>query len=101
MIASPTGSRSSAPMKFTYVPSRFSVTPSSEPADDGAERAVEPAEHGGGEGVEQDALHHVRLEEDDRRDHHPGDRAEHGREPPAEREHPARRGRRPGGSRPG
>src|SRR5919198_5316896 len=59
-----------------------------EPADDGADRALEAAEHRRREGVEQDALHHVRVEEDDRRDHHPGHRAERRREPPAEREHP-------------
>src|ERR687888_2151731 len=59
-----------------------------EPADDSADRAREAAEHRRREGVEQDALHHVRVEEDDRRDHHPGHRAERGREAPAEREHP-------------
>src|SRR5919198_4604094 len=35
-----------------------------EPADDGADRALEAAEHRRCEGVEQDALHHVRVEED-------------------------------------
>src|ERR671930_1873009 len=59
-----------------------------EPADDGADRALEAAEPRRREGVEQDALHHIRVEEDDRRDHHPGHRAERRREPPAEREHP-------------
>src|SRR5919199_5120237 len=59
-----------------------------EPADDRARGAREAAEHRGREGVQEDALHHVRVEEDDRRDHHPGHRAERRREPPAEREHP-------------
>src|SRR5438105_12030129 len=59
-----------------------------EPAHDRADRAREAAEHRRREGVEQDALHHVRVEEDDRRDHDPGHRAERRRQPPAEREHP-------------
>ena len=39
--------------------------------------------------IEQDAEHHVRVEEQHRRDHHAGDRAEHRRQAPAERQHPA------------
>src|SRR5438105_15449398 len=42
-----------------------------EAADHGAERAVEPAEDRRRERVQEDPLHHVRVEEDDRRDHHP------------------------------
>ena len=56
-------------------------------ADDGADRRVDPAEHGSGEGVDQHRLHHVRVEEDARRRQHSRDRAEHGREAPAEAEH--------------
>ena len=61
-----------------------------EPADDGAERAVDPAEHRRRERVEQDRLHQVLVEAAERRrGHHPGDGAEHGGEAPAEREHQA------------
>src|ERR671925_210686 len=62
-----------------------------EAADDGAYGTGQAAEHRGREGVEQDALHHVRVEEDDRRDHHSRHRAERRREAPAEREHPSDR----------
>src|SRR4051794_21955284 len=37
--------------------------PEQEPADDGAERALDPAQHRGDERVEEDALHDVRREE--------------------------------------
>ena len=47
-----------------------------QPADDRADRALEPAEDGRGERVDQDRLHHVRRQEDARRDHHPAHRAE-------------------------
>ncbi len=47
-----------------------------------------PAEHGSGEGVDEDGRHHVRIEPDGRGREHSGDGAEQGREPPAEREHP-------------
>src|SRR5439155_10768622 len=35
-------------------------------ADDRSDGTVEPPEHGGRERVQQDRLHHVRVEEDDR-----------------------------------
>ena len=88
-MASAVGSRRSCPTKSTYAPSRLITTPSSEAADDGADRAVDAAEHRRRERVDQDDEHHVRVEEDRRRGHHPGDRAERRGEAPAEREHPA------------
>ena len=60
-----------------------------EAADDGAERRVDPAEHRGRERVDQGGLHHVRVEEERRGGEHPRDRAEHRRQAPADREHPA------------
>src|SRR3954447_11697168 len=59
-----------------------------EPADDGPDRALDPADDGGRERVEEDALHQVRRQEVDGRDEHPGDGAEQGGEAPADREHP-------------
>jgi hypothetical protein len=65
-------------------------TPSSKRADDRAERAVEPAEHGAREGVEQHRLHQVLVEAGERgRGQHPRDRAHRGGRPPPEREQPA------------
>ena len=81
------GSRSSEVAKPTYWPIRLRKTPSSEAADHGARRALEPAEHGGGERVEQDRLHHRRLQEHRRLRHQPGHGAEHCGEAPADREH--------------
>src|ERR1700722_8586006 len=60
-----------------------------EPADNRAGRAVGPAEPRRRERVYDDALHHVRIEEHDRRDHDAGHGAHRGRKSPAEREHPA------------
>src|SRR5579884_3821268 len=60
-----------------------------QPADHGADRAFDPAEDGRRERVDDLRLHHVRVEQDDRSDHDPRDRADDGGEPPAEREHPA------------
>ena len=57
-------------------------------ADDGAERRVDAAEHGGGEGVDENGRHHVRIEPDRGRGEHPGDRTEKRSQAPAEREHP-------------
>ena len=83
MTSKPPTSRISPPKKSTYVPSRLSDDAEHEAADDGAERTVEPAEHGGRERVQQDAAHHVRVEEDRRRGHHPRERAEHGGDAPS------------------
>ena len=66
----------------------FRSTPSKQTADHGAERRVDPAENGGGERVDEDGRHHVRIEADGGRRQHSGDRAEQRRETPAEREHP-------------
>ena len=60
-----------------------------EAAEHRAARAVDAADQRRGEGVQQDAAHHVRIEVDDRRHHHAGDRADRRGEAPAEREHPA------------
>src|SRR5215510_8222265 len=61
-----------------------------EPADDGADGALETAHDGGREGVDQDRTHHVRVE---RRGgsgrEQPRNRADRSREAPAEPEHPA------------
>ena len=57
-------------------------------ADESSRWALEAAEDGGGEGVDEDRLHERRREEELRGlGHQPGDCAEHGREPPADREH--------------
>ena len=61
----------------------------SEAADDCADRTVDSAEYRRGERVDQDDEHHVGVEEDRRRGHHPRDRAEGSREAPAQRKHPA------------
>ncbi len=55
-----------------------------EAADHRAGGALEPAEHRRGEGVDQDRLHHRRLEELRRLRHQAGDRAEHRGEAPAD-----------------
>ncbi len=47
-----------------------------------------PAQQGSGEGVEQDARHHVRIEIDDRCDHHAANRADRRGKAPAQRQHP-------------
>ncbi len=54
-----------------------------------ARRIVDAAEQRSGEAVEQDAGHHVGVEVDDVRHHHAGDSADHGGEPPAQRQHAA------------
>jgi len=63
--------------------------PDGETAEYRAAGARQPAEHGAGEAVQEDAEHHVRLEEDNRRDQHASDRADRGGHAPAERRHPA------------
>ena len=55
MTASAVASRSSPPIQCTYVPVRLSSTPSRRPPTTAPTRRVHPAEHGGGERVEQDA----------------------------------------------
>ena len=93
--ANANGSRSSEVTKWTYWPTRLRKTPSARPPIDRARRALEPAEDGGGERVEQDRLHQRRLQDVLRRlGHQPRDGAEHGGESPADGEHPVRRGRR-------
>src|SRR5690606_28292140 len=58
-------------------------------AGDGAGRARNAADDGRREAVKQNAEHHIRIEENDGGDHHPGNRADRRRETPAERQHPA------------
>jgi hypothetical protein len=84
---SATESLSSLPM--TKAPSTFLQHADDEAADHRPHRAVDAADQRRGEGVEQDAAHHVRVEVDDRRHHHAGDRADRRGEAPAERQHPA------------
>jgi len=89
MIASAAASRSSFPTASTYVPSRFEDDAQDQAADDGTDGALDPAQNRGRKRIDDDALHHIGIEEDHRRDHDPGDRADHRGQSPAEREHPA------------
>ena len=59
-----------------------------EAADHRAGGALEAAEHRCGKGIDQDRLHHRRLQELRRLGHQAGNRAEHGGEAPPDREHP-------------
>ena len=52
-------------------------------ADHGAARITDAAYQRAGEGVEQDAAHHVGIEIDDVSDHDAGHRADRGRQSPA------------------
>src|SRR5262245_13291870 len=64
--------------------------PDHEPADDGADRALETADHCRREGVDEHRAHHVRVERRRRGGgEEPRHGADRGREPPAEPEHPA------------
>ena len=70
-------------------PEHVDQDPEDETADDRAQRAVDPAQHGRGEGVDEDDQHQVRVEELRGRSHHPGNRTQDGGETPPERQHPA------------
>lgn len=89
MITSGTPTLRSDPMTPTYAPASVSATPTMSPCGDRPERAVEPAERGRRERVDEDAAHHVRLQEQQRRDEHPRHRAHGGGQAPAERQRPA------------
>ena len=58
-------------------------------ADDRADRAVQAADHRGGEAEHEDRVHAVRVEERGRGDQHPGQRAEQPGQRPAQGQHPA------------
>ena len=60
-----------------------------EAAEHRAQRIVDAAQQRAGEGVEQDAGHHVGVQEDNRRHHHARDRADRRGQAPAQRQHPA------------
>ena len=55
-----------------------------QPARNRPQRRVDSAEYRCREGVDEDRLHHARVEEDRGRRQQPGDRTEHGGQPPAE-----------------
>src|SRR5215207_1485183 len=59
-----------------------------EAAQHRAARVADAADQGAGEGVEQDAAHHVGIEIDDVGHHDAGDRADRRGQPPAQRQHP-------------
>ena len=89
ITSSATGSRRSAPTKSTYVPIRLRPDAEDQPAHDRADRRVDPAEHRGREGVDQERAA-IRFGSRNRLGAAsiPAIGAEHGGEPPAEREHP-------------
>jgi hypothetical protein len=59
-----------------------------EAAQHGAQRVVDAPQQRAGEGVEQDARHHIGIQIDNGRHHHAGHRADRRRQTPAQREHP-------------
>ena len=83
MTTNATGSLSSSPTKSTYVETRFRPTPRTSPPRTAPSGLSSPPRMAAANGVQQDRPHHVRVEEDGRRHHHPGDRAEHRRRSPS------------------
>ena len=88
MIRSATGSLRSAPTKSTVGPDQVQADAEDQAPGDSARRRVDPAEHGRRKGVDQDRLHHVRVEEHRRSGEHPRDGAQHRGQTPADGEHP-------------
>ena len=87
MMISATVSLSSVPT--TIGAGQIFDDPHGEAAEHRAQRIVDAAQQRAGEGVQQDARHHVGVQVDNRRHHHAGDRADCRGEAPAERQHPA------------
>ena len=87
MTASATGSRNSPSDPVHVRADEVQQDAEDQAADDGTDRRVHPAEDSRRKGVQQDRLHHVRLEKERRCGEHSRDRAERGCEPPADGQH--------------